>query len=146
MPYTRLGDIPAYQSKWLKPADLQGRPHTVVVERAVVEEIRQNDGSKEPMIVVSFRGKAKRLIANKTQAGSLAEIAKTDVFSQWTGLTVVLTPAKARGGQDTIAIYPKSNGATQSPTGDNPFDDDKGPAGAMPGPSGRLIDPKIGGD
>ena len=76
MPATKLSDIQAYQSPWLKASDLQGRPATVVVEKVAVEDIRQQNGAKEARVVVDFRGKAKRLICNKTQAQSFADIAR----------------------------------------------------------------------
>lgn len=124
MPATKLSDLQAYQSPWLKASDLQGRPATVVVEKVAIEEIRQQNGAKEARVVVAFRGKAKRLICNKTQAMTFADIAKTEEFARWVGLTVVLAPGATRSGQATIFIRPTTSpGATQS-AGDNPFDDD----------------------
>lgn len=142
MAVTRLSDIQAYQSPWLKASDLQGRPVAVVVEKVTVEDIRQQNGLKEARVVVDFRGKAKRLICNKTQGQAFADIASTEELARWVGLSVILAPATTRSGQATINIRP----ATQSgaPAGDNPFDDDS-PAGAMPAPKKALIDPKVGG-
>ena len=104
MPPTKLSDLQAYTSPWLKASDLQGRAVAVVVERATVEEIRQQTGQKEARIVVTFAGKSKRLICNKTQALTLADLAKTEVFANWRGLTVTLEPATTRSGQETIKI------------------------------------------
>lgn len=136
MSLSKLSDLQAYQSPWLKASDLQGRAVTVVVEKATVEDIRQQNGQKEARIVVTFRGKAKRLICNKTQAMTLADLAKTEVFADWRGLSVVLAPAKTRSGQETIEIRPAAKtlatdqdddlaGAMppMKRQGDNPFDD-----------------------
>jgi len=131
MPLTKLSDIRAYQSPWLKASDLQGRPVAVVVEKVTVEDIRQQNGAKEARVVVDFRGKAKRLICNKTQAQTFADLARTEEFARWVGLSVVLEPSTTRSGQATIDIRP----ATQSGA----------PAGAMPAPKKALIDPKVGG-
>lgn len=106
MAATRVSDLKSYQSPWLKASDLKGQAVAVVVERATVEEVRQQDGAKEAKIVVAFMGKSKRLICNKTQAMTLADIARTEEFDRWSSLSVVLEPAKTRNGQETINIRP----------------------------------------
>lgn len=134
MPPTTVSQLQAYTSPWLKASDLQGRAVTVTIEGATVEEIRQQTGQKEARIVVTFAGKSKRLICNKTQALTLADLAKTEVFANWKGLVVTLEPATTRSGQDTINIR-RATAATTSTTGsvessvgaagekdDNPFE------------------------
>ena len=120
---TKLSQLDAYTSPWLKAADLQGRAHRLKVERATVEEVRQQDGGKELKIIVTFEKAKKRLICNKTQALALADAAHTEEFARWAGLTVILEPAVSRG-KDTINIrqLPPAQGnqgngagATQSP-------------------------------
>ena len=100
---TKLSQLDAYTSPWLKAADLQGRAHRLKVERATVEEVRQADGSKELKVIVTFEKAKKRLICNKTQALTLADAAHTEEFNRWAGLTVILEPAVTRG-KDTINI------------------------------------------
>lgn len=102
----RVSDIPAYQSPWLRPEDLQGKTAVVTVESATVEAIRQADGSTEQRIVLEFVGKAKRLILNKTQADAVTKILKTEIFSEWEGLRLGLVQDKARNGKATIAVMP----------------------------------------
>ncbi len=114
----------------MKAEDLQPRrPVTVTIDRAVVEDIRQRDGTKEPRVVIAFRGKTKRLICNMTQAMTLADIAKTEEFTRWSGLTVVLTPGRTQSGQATILIRRQAaQGEPPSPvvdTVDNPFEDEQ---------------------
>ena len=164
---TKISQLDAYQSPWLKASDLQGRAHRLKVKSATVEEVRQMDGGKEMMIVVAFDGAKKRLIANKTQALALADAAKTEEFNRWAGLTVILEPAVSRG-KDTINIrqLPPAQGngagaaAAQSPApdlsavsapgapttaaqSDNPFDDDQ--VVGMPPPPFQFVDPRLGG-
>ena len=122
MPPTTVSQLQAYTSPWLKAADLQGRSVTVTVEKATVEEVRQKDGAKEARIVVAFVGKAKKLICNKTQALTLADLAKTEVFANWRGLVVTLEPTKTRSGQDMINIRPQPTPAAK---GDPMADDDQ---------------------
>lgn len=116
MPPTKLSELQAYTSPWLKASDLQGRAATVTIETATVEEIRQQTGQKEARIVVAFAGKSKRLICNKTQALTLADLAKTEVFDNWRGLVVTLEPATTRSGQDTINIRRATPAPTASTT------------------------------
>jgi hypothetical protein len=120
----RVSDIATYQSPWLKASDLRGQAVAVVVERATVEEIRKPDGGKEPKIVIAFMGKSKKLIANKTQALTLADIAKTEEFERWSGLSVILEPAKTRQGQETINIRPgarsQASGAAATASQESP--------------------------
>ena len=101
---TTVSQLQAYTSPWLKASDLQGRAVTVTVNGATVEEIRQQTGQKEARIVVTFAGKSKRLICNKTQALTLADLAKTEAFDNWKGLVVTLEPATTRSGQETINV------------------------------------------
>jgi hypothetical protein len=103
-----------YPSKWLNHADLQGKAVRVAISEAIVEDVRQRDGTTQPKVVLSFDGKQKRLILNKTQATDLSRILGTDVFDSWPGNTVVLSHAKTRNGYDTIAIQ-------AAPSEDNPF-------------------------
>ena len=137
MPPTTVSQLQAYTSPWLKASDLQGRAVTVTVNGATVEEIRQQTGQKEARIVVTFAGKSKRLICNKTQALTLADLAKTEVFANWKGLVVTLEPATTRSGQETINIRrtattastPSTTKSGELPVGaagqhdDNPFEE-----------------------
>ena len=116
MPPTKLSELQAYTSPWLKASDLQGRAATVTIETATVEEIRQQTGQKEARIVVAFAGKSKRLICNKTQALTLADLAKTEVFENWKGLVVTLEPSTTRSGQETINIRRATPAPTTSTT------------------------------
>lgn len=117
---TTVSQLQAYTSPWLKASDLQGRAATVTIEKATVEEIRQQTGQKEARIVVAFAGKSKRLICNKTQALTLADLAKTEVFENWKGLVVTLEPATTRSGQDTINIRRPSATTTSTTKSSEP--------------------------
>ena len=116
MPPTTVSQLQAYTSPWLKASDLQGRAVTVIIEGATVEEIRQQTGQKEARIVVTFAGKSKRLICNKTQALTLADLAKTEVFANWKGLVVTLEPATTKSGQATINIRRATTSTTPTTT------------------------------
>lgn len=93
-----------YPSQWLTADDLQGRQATVRISGATVEELRQQTGSREPRLVLSFVGKSKRLACNKTQCKALGEITGTDLFEGWINAQITLSPAMASNGKPTIAI------------------------------------------
>lgn len=93
---------------YLEPQDLQGRSLVVTIESAVVREIYSPiKRANEPVIVVRFVGKKKLLTLNKTQAGAIAEITRTDNFEKWAGSKIMITPADIKVGREqkqTIAI------------------------------------------
>ena len=113
---TRVSQIEAYQSKWLKSADLQGRAHRLKIQRATAEDVRGEDGQTETKIVIDFVSARKRMICNRTQAGALTEIAGTDEFAKWAGLTVILEPGRTRNHQETIAITALPAAASEPPS------------------------------
>jgi hypothetical protein len=92
---------------YLEPEDLRGQSNTVTIETAKVEEIFNPRAKRnEKRIVVSFAGKKKVFPLNKTQAGALIEAAKTDDFSKWPGVQIIITPANTSNGKATITITP----------------------------------------
>jgi hypothetical protein len=95
-----------YSSKWLSADDLRGQSAVVTIEGAIVESIRQQDGQQEPRIVLSFVGKQKRLICNKSQATALTTITGTEAFANWRGHTVMLMPGMSPNKRPTVAIFP----------------------------------------
>lgn len=109
---------------YLEPQDLQGRSLVVTIENAVVRDIYSPiKRSNEPVIVVRFVGKKKLLTLNKTQAGAIAEIARTDNYEKWAGHKIMITPADIKVGREqkqTIAITAPDPGPGPTPTADHP--------------------------
>lgn len=93
-----------YPSPWLKAEDLRGHSARVQISEAAVEEVRQRDGTSQAKIILSFMGKTKRLILNKTQAVAMVSITGSEYYDDWPGSVVMLSPARAPNGQNTIAI------------------------------------------
>lgn len=74
----------------VKAADIpHGRSIPCMIENAIVRDF--DDGKK---IELSFRGKQKRLIVNKTNARSIATVLQTDVINQWIGRTIFILRTK----------------------------------------------------
>lgn len=81
-------------SKWLKAADLDGKPHLMTVKGFTVEQM--NDGSKAPC--VWFRepvaGERKGFILNVTNGKSIESIAGSKDTDNWVGKRIVLYPTE----------------------------------------------------
>jgi hypothetical protein len=79
----------AFPSKYLKPADLQGRQ----VKLTICEVgMRQIGNDNKP--VVYFEGKDKGLVLNKTNAVMISEIASSDDTDSWPGVAIMIYPTK----------------------------------------------------
>jgi hypothetical protein len=73
-----------FESATLKAADLQG--NEPVVKIATVEQKKFDDGNK---LVITFEGKKKALVCNKTNANRIASAYGTDTDA-WIGKEVTL--------------------------------------------------------
>ena len=100
---TSINDL--YPPKWVKAADLNGQAVAVTITDVAIETqyIPQINDTKT-QAVLSFEGKTKRLILNKTQVMALAAITGSDTFADWVGQRVDLVADRAPNGKPTIAI------------------------------------------
>jgi hypothetical protein len=78
----------AFPSRFLKAADLQGRQVAATIESYAMEEI-----GDEKKLVITFVGKNKTLVLNKTNGGVIAGRYGDDCAT-WVGKQVVLFPSK----------------------------------------------------
>lgn len=100
---------------WLRVEDLQGRAVPVTIARVTVEDI-DGDRGRERKLVVAFKDKQKKLIANKTNAASIAAIAGDDL-DRWPGATITLFPDTTMfGGKRVPCIRIRPVGTTSAPT------------------------------
>jgi hypothetical protein len=106
----------------LKAADLGNSRAKVVIEDAKL--VKFDNGDK---IVLSFAGKEKCLILNKTNAKTIEEMLGSDETDRWIGKSIVLYVAKVDyQGQRVPAIrvsddprdYPKASKAKAAPVED----------------------------
>ena len=80
----------AFPSQYLKCADLNGTPHTVIIRTCALEELGQgNDKEKKP--VLYFEKAQKGLVLNKTNANVIAA-AYGDDTSNWAGEPIEVYP------------------------------------------------------
>lgn len=75
----------AFPSNYLKSDDLQDRDVLVVIASAEIEMLGQ-----ERKLVLTFQGKKKSMICNKTNAGRIAYLYGDDT-DEWIGKEIMLT-------------------------------------------------------
>lgn len=112
-----------YSSPWLKPEDLQNRTVRVRICDATVKQLPQQDGTKQGKAVLSFVGKAKQLILNRTQHSALVSAVGSDDTEAWIDHEILLSPGSTPQGQATINIAPLPTVAKEEGEADagNPF-------------------------
>ena len=115
----KLSALKDYQSPWLKPEDLMGKPRRVRIADYEVTEMKQQDNTKQTKIILSFMHKDKKLILNRSNAAALGQ-ALGDDLDDWTGAEIILTPGQAQNGQPTILctaipVEPQAPVANQAP-------------------------------
>ena len=93
----------AYPSNYLKASDLQGRDVVATIESVTLEEIGQG-ADKEKKLIIGFKGKEKKLVCNKTNAGTIGQL-YGDETDDWIGKQVILTARDVEyQGKTTLAI------------------------------------------
>lgn len=92
-----------YPSRFVRHADLQGRPQTVIIKDVTLEDVG-DDSKQKP--VIRFRGKEKGFVCNATNYDVIAE-AYGDETDDWSGQPIELYPTRVPfKGQltDTIRV------------------------------------------
>jgi hypothetical protein len=121
-----------FSSSLLKAEDLQGRTVRVTISKAEIKQF--DDGNK---IILSFQGKEKSLVCNRTNSSIIAENLGSQETSDWVGQTILLTVKKVEfQGKLVPAIRVVLNESTPPPTAKNARPE-PGPAQAQ---EGRLPD------
>ena len=78
----------AFPSKYLGAADLNGKPAVVRISNVAMEVI-----DNESKMVVSFVGKKKTMVCNKTNATKIADILQADDTDHWLDQVIELYTA-----------------------------------------------------
>jgi hypothetical protein len=89
----------AFPSKYLRPKDLGAAAPVVTIAAVRMERVGQRQTSKP---VVTFVGKTKGLILNKTNATTIAQLLGTEDTEQWAGRQVRLYATDTTFGKDTV--------------------------------------------
>ena len=105
-----------FPSKYLKCADLKGRPRVVEIEHAAIEMLKNPKGEEQRKSVLYFKGAKKALPLNLTNF--VAEIVGSDETNDWPGTKLELYPATTMlGGKvtDCVRIRRSQDGLPISP-------------------------------
>ena len=89
-----------FPSKFLKAHDLQGKTPTVTIDRVGVEQVR-GKVKVDTKPVLYFRGHTKGMLINKTNAQSVATIARSPLTEAWAGVAITLYATTATFGTET---------------------------------------------
>src|SRR5262245_25754323 len=107
-----------FPSKYLKCADLKGKPRVVEIEQAPIETLKNPKGEEQRKVVLYFKGAKKTLPLNLTNFDAVAEITGSDETNDWLGTKIELYPATTMmGGKitDCIRIRRPHEGLPVSP-------------------------------
>jgi hypothetical protein len=109
-----------FPSKYVKAADLQGRPFIVTISRLILEDMGHG-AEKERKPVLYFENASKGLVLNRTNAMIIAAL-YGDETDQWRGQRITIYPTKVRAFgamqdairvRDQVPLPPKPQPATQ---------------------------------
>jgi hypothetical protein len=78
-----------FPSRFIKAADVAGKPLVVTIDKAAMETLKSPDGRQQEKCVVSFAKTNKVLALNKMNWEALEEIAGSDT-NDWPGAKVEL--------------------------------------------------------
>jgi hypothetical protein len=93
-----------FPSKYLKTADLKGKPRIVTIERAPYETLKGLDGKENPRVVLYFENVAKSLPLNATNFDAVCNATGCPDTEDWPGQQIELYPTKTTmGGSRWIA-------------------------------------------
>ena len=91
-----------FPSKYIKTADLGGKPLLVTIKSATVEALNNpNGGGQQDKLLVGFVNQPKRLVCNVTNYNSIADL-HGDETNNWPGKRIELYPTKASVGGKTF--------------------------------------------
>lgn len=90
---------------YLKADHLKDQARTVTVDSVSILPVFNPGLNKNvDSVVMHFSDARRSLKLNKTQCEALMQITGSDDFVKWSGMKVILTPARSKSGKNTIAI------------------------------------------
>ena len=94
-----------FPSRYLKAADLKGKPRTVTIESAPYETLKSLDGKEMQKIVLHFKNTEKSLPLNVTNFDAVCDATGYPDSEEWPGQRIELYPTKTTmGGKTTDCI------------------------------------------
>lgn len=96
-----LGNELLFPSDYLAAVEFKGRDVTLTIVKVFKDELKMRGGKSELKPVLSFRETKKKLVLNKTNADSIAEMYGTEA-TEWVGKRVTFYPTKTQCGRETV--------------------------------------------
>jgi hypothetical protein len=94
-----------FPSKYLRAADLGGKPYVLTISDAPYEKLKGLDGKDTHKIVLSFKGAEKTLPLNATNFDAVAEATGCPDTDDWPGNKIELYPTRTTmGGKQVDCI------------------------------------------
>jgi hypothetical protein len=90
-----------FPSKYLKASDLGGKPIVVEIATTGVEDLKDISGKTNSKLVVTFKGRKKSLVMNRTNYDAVADLHGEET-NNWPGKLVELYPTKTSMGGKTM--------------------------------------------
>jgi hypothetical protein len=87
-----------FPSKYLKAADLKGKPHTVTIESAPYVTLNGLDGNETKKIVLHFKNAQKTLPLNATNFDAVCDATGFPDTEDWPGQRIELYPSRTTMG------------------------------------------------
>jgi hypothetical protein len=91
-----------FPSKYLKCADLKGRPHVVQIKDAPIETLKSPSGEEQRKVVLYFNGTKKALPLNLTNYDSVATVVGSEETNNWPGARIELFPSSTMLGSKVV--------------------------------------------
>src|SRR5215472_17785067 len=91
-----------FPSKYLKAADLKGKPRIVTIESARYEPLKGLDGKETHKIVLYFENVPKSLPLNATNFDAICDATGFPDTEDWPGELIELYPSKTTMGGKTV--------------------------------------------
>jgi hypothetical protein len=91
-----------FPSKYLKAADLKGKPHIVTIESALYETLKGLDGNENKKIVLYFKNTEKTLPLNATNFDGVCDATGCPDTEDWPGQRIELYPTRTTMGGKAV--------------------------------------------
>lgn len=96
-----LGGELAFPSDYLAAVEFKGRDVTLTITSVSKEPLKMMDGSTKHKMLLRFKGTEKKLVCNKTNADSIAQLYGTKA-EEWVGKRVTLYPTRCLAFGDMV--------------------------------------------
>lgn len=90
----------AFPSRFLKAADLNGKPLTLTIASAAYETLKNHRGTDEQKLVVSFLKTKKLLVVNVTNFDAIVDATGEADSDDWPGHKVEAYPSEVQVGAE----------------------------------------------